>query len=89
MKTISFKLPDDLDRELTSRAKKDGTTKSAVIRNAIEDYLSRDSGPRKGSCLELAGDLIGCLEGPGDLSYNKKYFKDFGRKVKPPDVAGC
>lgn len=80
MKTISLKLPDNLDRELSSRAEKDGTTKSALIREAIEGYLSHDSGgPRKGSFLELAGDLIGCVEGPADLSYNKKYFKDFGR----------
>ncbi len=38
--------------------------------------------PAKGSCLELAGDLVGSLEGPGDLSTNKSYFKDFGRKRK-------
>jgi metal-responsive CopG/Arc/MetJ family transcriptional regulator len=79
MKTISLKLPDDIDRELSSRAEKDGTTKSALIREAIEGYLSHGSGARKGSFLELAGDLIGCVEGPSDLSYNKTYFKNFGR----------
>jgi hypothetical protein len=24
-------------------------------------------------------DFIGCFEGPGDLSTNKKYFENFGR----------
>jgi hypothetical protein len=80
MKTISLKLPDDLERELAAKAERDGTTKSAVIREAIEAHLSRDASRPKGSFLELAGDLIGCLEGPGDLSYNKDHFKDFGRR---------
>jgi hypothetical protein len=79
MKTISLKLPDDLDRELSTRAEREGTTKSALVREAIEGYLSRDSGGPRGSFLELAGDLIGCVEGPGDLSYNKEHLKDYGR----------
>jgi hypothetical protein len=79
MKTISLKLPDDLDRELSTRAEREGTTKSALVREAIEGYLAQSPGHRKGSFLELAGDLIGCAEGPGDLSYNKEYLKDFGR----------
>jgi Ribbon-helix-helix protein, copG family len=79
MKTISLKLPDDVDRELSARAERVGTSKSALIREAIEGLLAKGSGGRKGSFLELAGDLIGCVEGPGDLSYNKEYMKDFGR----------
>lgn len=32
------------------------------------------------SFLNVAGDLIGCLEGlPPDLSTNKSYMEDFGR----------
>jgi Protein of unknown function (DUF2281) len=31
------------------------------------------------SALEVAGDLVGCLEGgPPDLSVNKKYLEGFG-----------
>lgn len=79
MKTISLKLPDELERKLAARAERKGTTKSALVREAIEALLSQGGGGRKGSFLELAGDLIGRLEGPGDLSYNKEYFKDLGR----------
>lgn len=79
MKTISLKLPDDVDRKLSARAERVGTSKSALIREAIEGLLAEGSDGRKGSFLELAGDLIGCVEGPGDLSYNKEYMKDFGR----------
>jgi hypothetical protein len=31
------------------------------------------------SFLEAAAELIGCLDGPGDLSTNPKYFEGFGR----------
>jgi len=79
MKTISLKLPDKLKKGLAERAEREGTTKSALIREAIATYLSRGARCANGSFLELAGDLIGRLEGPGDLSYDKEYFKDFGR----------
>ena len=35
--------------------------------------------PTPGSALELAGDLVGCVEGPGDLTTNPKYMEDYGR----------
>jgi hypothetical protein len=31
------------------------------------------------SFLTLAGKYIGCVEGPEDLSTNKKYFEGFGK----------
>jgi hypothetical protein len=33
---------------------------------------------REISALELAGDLVGCLEAASDLSTNKEYFQNFG-----------
>lgn len=79
MKKISLKLPDDVYRELSARAERAGTSKSVLIRKAIEGLLAQGSDGRKGSFLELAGDLIGCVEGPGDLSYNKEHMEDLGR----------
>ena len=79
MKNISLKLPNDLDQELASLAERKGVTKSALIREAVEGYLAHALGRKKPSFLERAGDLIGCVEGPGDLSYNKAYMKDYGR----------
>lgn len=36
---------------------------------------------RQMSALELAGDLVGCLEGgPPDLSTNPKYMEGFGEE---------
>jgi hypothetical protein len=32
-----------------------------------------------GSFLEAARDFVGSVEGPGDLSTNPEYMKDYGR----------
>ena len=79
MKTLSLKLPDDLARTLEDRARSKGTTKSEILREALTGYLAQTPPPGKGSFLAQAGDLVGCLAGPGDLSYNKEYLKNYGR----------
>jgi ribbon-helix-helix CopG family protein len=79
MKTLSLKLPESLDHQLTVRARQQRTTKSALIREALTGYFQPEEESGKGSFLDLAGDLIGSLEGPGDLSFNKDYLKDYGR----------
>ncbi len=44
--------------------------RSKVTKNGKEDGIDM---------LHALRDFIGCVEGPGDLSTNKKYFEDFGR----------
>jgi hypothetical protein len=79
MKSLSLKLPAQLDAKLTALAKKGRTTKSAVALKALNAYVNGKKPAKKGSFLELAGDLVGRLEGPGDLSYNPEHMRDFGR----------
>ncbi len=79
MRTLSLKLPDALDTKLAAAANRKRTTKSNVARQALEAYLNGGGNVEKGTLIELAGDLIGSLEGPGDLSHNPKYLRDFGR----------
>lgn len=80
MKMMTLKLPDDLDERLSTAAKRQGTTKSALVRSAIESLLNGKHRVAKGrSFLELAGDIIGSVEGPEDLSTNPKYMEGFGR----------
>ena len=81
MKTISVALSKTLDAKLTSAAKQQGTTKSALIRAALTDYLARNAEPPPESFAALAPrHLIGCVSGgPPDLSYNKKHMEGFGR----------
>lgn len=79
MKTISLKLPDTVAARLAAVAEHRGTSKSEVVREALDAYLAK--GPEGGpvSALDLAGHLVGSLEGPGDLSFNKKYMEGYGR----------
>lgn len=80
MRTISLKLPEELGRRLDSAAAQRGQSKSEVVRNALEQFLlKKPIQPSPGSLLERAGDLVGCLNGPGDLSTNKKYLRNFGK----------
>jgi predicted DNA-binding protein len=75
VKTISLKLPQSLSIKLERVAKKRGQSKSEIVREALEHFLSSE---RPVSALELAGDLVGCGRGPGDLSTNPKYMEGFG-----------
>ncbi|MGO9691177.1 MAG: ribbon-helix-helix domain-containing protein [Syntrophobacteraceae bacterium] len=42
MKTISIKLPDDLLAKIQYAAKKRGETRSAFIRESVEEFLSKE-----------------------------------------------
>ena len=78
MRTISLKVPDDIDARLEARAKTIGKTKSALTREALTTFLETggDSGV---SCLDLVRDLVGSARGPGDLASNKKRLRGYGR----------
>jgi len=77
--SYSLRLPDPLAAQLASRARTLGQSKSAVARDLLQDGLAGKNGKRGPSCLDLAGDLVGCLQGPGDLSYNKKHMLGYGQ----------
>jgi Arc/MetJ-type ribon-helix-helix transcriptional regulator len=79
MKTISVKIPEDLDLKLTAVAAKRRESKSAVIRSALDHLVESSDAIAPNSCLDLAKDLIGSVEGPSDLSYNNEYLKGYGR----------
>lgn len=79
MKTVSLKLPSRLNAKLERAARQRGESKSAILRSALEQFLNGgNTPPRQLSALELAGDLVGCADGPGDLATNPKYMEGFG-----------
>jgi predicted transcriptional regulator len=78
MKTLTVKVPEDLDFKLTAVARKIGESKSNLIRTAIENIVTSSSAITANSCLDLAKDLVGSVEGPTDLSHNKKHFAGYG-----------
>ncbi len=80
MKTISLKLPQRLLQLLEAEARTRRASKSALVRECLEQALAAP--PRKGaqSCFDLAHDLAGSLSGlPRDLATNPKYLDGFGR----------
>lgn len=91
MKILSLKLPESLDEALEAAAARQGTTKSALLREALASYLEHtgqvsepaapygEEKPPRASFLALAGDLAGCVEGPPDLSTNPEHLRGFGQ----------
>jgi predicted transcriptional regulator len=80
MNNLSLKLTKALDTQLTAVAKRKGTSKSAIVRDALQAYLSRKEAVTPTSFAALANDFVGCLDGgPADLSHNKEHLTRFGK----------
>jgi predicted transcriptional regulator len=84
MAAPTIKLPAELDRELTALAKERRSTRAKVLRDALSMLAQKKNGKAgkkkvKGTVGELAADLIGSVEGPGDLTSNPKYMAGYGR----------
>lgn len=80
MKTLSFKVPEALDRKLAAVVKRRGVRKSNLVREALSRYLDDASEVRRGSFLDLASDLLGCVKNaPADLSSNPRHLAGFGK----------
>ena len=77
MKVLSLKLPAGLDARLARMAKKQGISKSALVRKTLEGLIAgTDESPA--SFAELGADLAGCVEGPKDLSHGKRHMEGYG-----------
>ena len=79
MKTLTVKVPEELDLKLAAVAAKRGESKSNLIRTAIISILSTNEAVTHNSCLDMAKDLVGSVEGPPDLSCNKRHLKGYGK----------
>ena len=80
MKTIAVKIADDLLAEIQAAAKRRCETRSAVMREALEEYVSKKAHhDAAGSCLDLASDLAGAVQGPPDLSTNPAHMGRYGK----------
>ena len=75
MRPLSIKLPPHLEQLLDKLARERNLTRSAVVREALEAYVTRSRGA---SVTDAAGDLVGSLTGPADLSTSPKHLAGFG-----------
>lgn len=74
MRTVSLKLPEDLDEALTELARRRQSSRSALLREAVEALTRKHCK----SVAELAGDLAGSLSGPKDLSSSPGHMSSYG-----------
>jgi hypothetical protein len=76
METLSFKLSTELRERLAQEARRRQVRQSTIIRESLEKTLGR-ARPRNRevTCADLAGDLVGSVAGPRDLSVNEAYLK--------------
>jgi predicted transcriptional regulator len=75
LQTLTVKVPATLSAKIARLAKKRRTTRSVVIRDALE-HASEGERP---SFTEAAAKHIGVASGPGDLSTNPRYLSGFGK----------
>ena len=77
MNVLTVKLPDELHATLTSEARRRNVTRSSLVREIIENALSRASDTAPPSCAGLAGDLVGAVHsGRSDLATNRRLLDE-------------
>jgi hypothetical protein len=79
MKTVSCTLSETLNARLTTLIRRRRTSKAAIMRAALEAYLTREGAPAGASVLDLVQDLGGCVEGPVDLSTRQEALDGYGQ----------
>lgn len=80
MKVLSLKVPERMVRELEGAAKRRRISRSRVIREAVDAYLTGPKVARPASILDSMGDLVGCVrDAPADLSTNPAYLDSLGK----------
>jgi len=81
MTTLSIEIPEFLAARLEAIAQGRNVSRENVVQEAITAYLVDDlekPEARPRSFFEAAGDIIGSLEGPGDLTTNPAHMEGFG-----------
>ena len=75
MKTVSFKLSEELDKALTDLARLRKSSRSALVREALAAFEIE----RERSVTVAAGRLVGSIEGTADLSSNPRHMDGYGK----------
>lgn len=75
MRTVSFKLSEQLDDALNDLARRRKSSRSALVREALE-ALARG---KHRSVTAVVDALAGSLEGPADLSTNPRHMTGYGK----------
>jgi Arc/MetJ-type ribon-helix-helix transcriptional regulator len=75
MRTVSFKLSEQLDDALSDLARRRKSSRSALVREALQALATG----RRRSVTVVVDELVGSLDGPTDLSTNPKHMSEYGK----------
>lgn len=76
---ITVRISQSLVKRLKKQAGMRGRSESALVREALENYLAEAPASSSAYDLAKAAGLIGCVRGgPSDLSTNRKLLQGFG-----------
>ena len=79
MTTISMKVPEELLSKMDALARATKKSRSALLREALEDKLKAAARKAPLSLYEQSADLCGAgSSGLGDLASNPKHLDGFG-----------
>jgi len=79
MPTITCKVPEKLAAQLDALARAERRSKSALVREALEDRLKAKRRRGQVTAYDLVKNLCGSLKGgPTDLATDPKYMEGFG-----------
>jgi predicted transcriptional regulator len=73
--TLTIRLDEQLARALEEEAKRVGTSKGEVVRDAIRSRLRKT----RATALDAFEGLCGIVDGPVDLSTNPRHLAGLGR----------
>lgn len=79
MKSLSLRIKEGIYVRLEKLARKRGASKSEIVRQALESYLSDRKKLPPGSFLAQARDLAGCVAGAPDLSVRAAHMEGYGK----------
>jgi len=78
MVTITCKIPEKLDAELESLARRRRVSKSAIVRQALERHIRQGPKVSAPRAIDLVKSLCGSLHGPRDLSSHPRHLEGLG-----------
>jgi predicted transcriptional regulator len=77
---ITIRISESLVKRLKKHAGMKRRPESALVREALENFLAEAPASRSAYDLAQAAGLIGCVRGaPSGLSANRKHLEGFGK----------
>lgn len=76
--TLTVRLDEVVAEQLAEEARRTKRSKGQIVREALADYMRRS----RPNALQAARKYVGRIEGPADLSTNKKHLAGIGQRRK-------